>query len=92
MSDDLPGARRVPLVTRLDPAHPAYEHVLAMHEQAVAADVPTYPDPLSGFEVLTAAELWARGFCCDSGCRHCPFVEGPRGPDHLVPPALPDDG
>jgi hypothetical protein len=24
--------------------------------------------------VLTAAELAARGTCCDSGCRHCPYV------------------
>ena len=91
MSDDLPSARRVPLVTRLEPAHPAYEHVLAAHERAVAGKAPTYPDPLSGFEVLTATELWARGYCCDNGCRHCPFAEGPRGPGRDVPPALTDD-
>jgi hypothetical protein len=24
--------------------------------------------------VLTAAELAARGSCCESGCRHCPYV------------------
>jgi len=88
VSDDLPGARRLPLVARLDPAHPSYALVLTVHERAMAADVPTYPDPLSGFEVLTAAELWARGFCCDSGCRHCPFTAGPRGPDGIVPPPL----
>lgn len=88
MSDDLPGTRRLPLVARLDPGHPAYELVVTVHERAMAADVATYPDPLSGFEVLTAAELWARGFCCDSGCRHCPFAEGPRGPDHAVPRPL----
>lgn len=86
MSDELPASRRVPLVARLDPAHPGYELVLAVHERALAADAPTYPDPLSGFDVLTAAELWARGFCCDSGCRHCPFTAGPRGPDRIVPP------
>ncbi len=90
MSDDLPALRRLPLTARLDPMHPSYALVLSVHEAAVAADVPTYPDPLSGFEVLTAAELWARGFCCDSGCRHCPFDEGPRGPDAAVPPPCPD--
>ncbi len=90
MSDELPALRRLPLTARLDPMHPSYALVLSVHEAAVAADVPTYPDPLSGFEVLTAAELWARGFCCDSGCRHCPFDEGPRGPDAAVPPPCPD--
>ena len=91
MSDELPALRRLPLAARLDPGHPSYALVLRVHEAAVAADLATYPDPLSGFEVLTAAELWARGFCCDSGCRHCPFAEGPRGPERTVPPPRSDD-
>jgi hypothetical protein len=32
--------------------------------------------------VFTARYLLARGYCCDSGCRHCPF--GEREPDTPV--------
>lgn len=27
----------------------------------------------SGLFVFTAAYLKKRGFCCESGCRHCPY-------------------
>jgi hypothetical protein len=33
-----------------------------------------YLDPVTGLSVLTAGYLAARGSCCDSGCRHCPYV------------------
>ena len=35
---------------------------------------PTYTDPATGLEVMTATTLADRGWCCDLGCRHCPFV------------------
>lgn len=44
------------------------------HRDAMADTLPTYRDPVSGFAVFTAAFLADRGDCCDSGCRHCPFV------------------
>jgi len=28
-----------------------------------------------GLQVFTAAYHLRRGYCCDSGCRHCPYVE-----------------
>ena len=28
-----------------------------------------------GFMVFTASYLARRGYCCDSGCRHCPYTE-----------------
>jgi hypothetical protein len=28
-----------------------------------------------GFMVFTEAYHRSRGFCCDSGCRHCPWKE-----------------
>jgi hypothetical protein len=28
-----------------------------------------------GLMVFTAEFLRARGYCCDSGCRHCPYSE-----------------
>lgn len=27
----------------------------------------------NGLMVLTAAFLLKRGFCCENGCRHCPY-------------------
>jgi len=32
-----------------------------------------YTDPITGFQVFTEAGLTARGRCCGSGCRHCPY-------------------
>jgi hypothetical protein len=29
-----------------------------------------------GFMVFTEKYLRSRGYCCDSGCRHCPYKEG----------------
>lgn len=38
----------------------------------------------NGLMVLTARFLEKRGYCCGSGCRHCPYPEarerGPRRP------------
>ena len=60
---------------RLDPDHPLLPEILERHESAMLRGEPTYQDPLSGFQVLTAAFLAARDRCCNSGCRHCPYVE-----------------
>jgi len=32
--------------------------------------------------VFTAGYLWRRGYCCESGCRHCPY----RGPGAIDQP------
>ncbi len=45
----------------------------AAHDRAVAAGEPTYLDPDTGYSVFTEAHHLARGSCCDSGCRHCPY-------------------
>ena len=63
-----------PHPSRCDPARDDYGAILAAHEAAVRAGEPTYRDPLTGLAVLTAAALAERGVCCDSGCRHCPFL------------------
>ena len=39
----------------------------------MAAGEATYLDPATGYSVFTSAYLRARGTCCDSGCRHCPY-------------------
>jgi hypothetical protein len=74
----LPDDRRQPLTARLRPDHPLLDPILDAHEAAVARDDDGYLDPVTGAFVFTAASHWARGTCCQSGCRHCPYEHGPR--------------
>jgi hypothetical protein len=59
---------------RLSRQHPRFAEIMTRHSQAVAAGEPCYDDPATGLSVFTAAFLAERGYCCDSGCRHCPFA------------------
>jgi hypothetical protein len=59
---------------RLRPDDPHYAAIIERHEAAVRAGSPTYVDPATGYLVMTVAVHRARGTCCDSGCRHCPYV------------------
>ena len=43
------------------------------HEEALAAGAHTYVDPTTGYLVFTELFHKARGTCCGSGCRHCPY-------------------
>ena len=52
----------------------AYPQVIGAHDEALGAGEDTYVDPISGLMVLTAGFLARRGFCCESGCRHCPYL------------------
>ena len=63
-----------PHVSRLPLDEPQRDLILERHARAMAADDDGYTDPVSGLFVLTAAYLRDRGFCCDRGCRHCPYV------------------
>lgn len=65
---------RTPHPSRLSPTHPQGAEILARHAAAVEAGLPVYRDPVSGLSVLTADFLARRGYCCESGCRHCPYV------------------
>ena len=60
---------------RLAPGHPRRAEILARHRRAVEAGEAGYLDPDSGLFVLTAAYHLERGSCCDSGCRHCPYLD-----------------
>jgi hypothetical protein len=71
---ELPADRRRPHPDRLSRDHPAFDRILAEHEAALAVGDDGYLDPVTGLFVLTAGFLWERGFCCESGCRHCPYV------------------
>ena len=71
------GAHR-PHPVRFPPEHPLYDEVMEAHADAVAAGQAGYLDPATGLFAMTGAHLLARGWCCDRGCRHCPWVGGPR--------------
>jgi hypothetical protein len=43
------------------------------HDRACAEGKLGYMDPQTGLFVMTATYLLAKGRCCGSGCRHCPF-------------------
>lgn len=63
-----------PHPSRLPPSHPFRKEILSRHAAAVEAGDSCYADPGTGLLVLTASYLRDRGFCCESGCRHCPYV------------------
>ena len=41
-----------------------------------------------GLYVFTAAYLRRRGYCCASGCRHCPYWPPHSGSTELAPDEL----
>jgi hypothetical protein len=43
------------------------------HDAAVQRGEDRYTDPVSGARVFTELFHRRRGFCCGSGCRHCPY-------------------
>lgn len=59
---------------RLSPDDPLYAEIIRAHTAALEAGADTYVDPRTGYTVLTAGYLARRGTCCDSGCRHCPYI------------------
>ena len=64
----------VPAVDRLSPDDPDYRLIIEAHAEAIHTEADTYVDPRSGLTVLTAGYLARRGYCCESGCRHCPYL------------------
>ena len=63
-----------PHAARLALDHPRRAEILAAHQHALDAGEDGYTDPVTGYFVFTAAYLADRGTCCDTGCRHCPYV------------------
>mmetsp|Transcript_41893 Transcript_41893/g.98170 ORF Transcript_41893/g.98170 Transcript_41893/m.98170 type:complete len:403 (-) Transcript_41893:313-1521(-) len=43
------------------------------HRAAVVTGAMQYVDPKTGYTVFTQLKAIARGYCCGSGCRHCPY-------------------
>lgn len=59
---------------RLPLDHPGRREILARHAAALEAGEAGYSDPETGLFVLTARYLCERGYCCEKGCRHCPYL------------------
>lgn len=72
---ELPADRRRPADVRLSTDHPRFDEIMRRHEEALAEGRPGYVDPATSLWVFTARYLWDRGTCCDTGCRHCPYVD-----------------
>lgn len=53
------------------PEHRAYYQ--DQHDQAVSKGMRSYIDAMTGYQVFTELYLKERGYCCQSGCRHCPY-------------------
>ena len=73
----LPDSLRRPHPERLVPGAPGYGRIVAAHEAALREGADGYVDPVGGMFCFTAAYHWRKGFCCELGCRHCPWVERP---------------
>jgi hypothetical protein len=73
--EPLPEDLLVPHRRRLSPNHPLYDEIIAAHTEAIRTGESLYRDPDSDLYVMTAVHLWERGYCCYSGCRHCPWLE-----------------
>lgn len=63
-----------PHPSRLSPSSARFDEIMERHRCSVALGELTYIDPATGRSVFTAAFLAARGYCCESGCRHCPYA------------------
>ncbi|MEY3568626.1 MAG: hypothetical protein RL587_1067 [Actinomycetota bacterium] len=64
-----------PSLKRMPQETPSRELRLAAHSQAIQNGEEGYIDPVNKMFVMTAKYLADKGFCCDSGCRHCPFED-----------------
>ncbi len=62
-------------ISRLNKNYPKYDEIIKFHKEAIDEGNDIYIDPDTGFAVLTAEFLLNRGYCCGSGCRHCPYDE-----------------
>ena len=50
-----------------------HEDIERLHQEAMRDRRDFYFDPDTGQQVMTEQYLWQRGWCCGSGCRHCPY-------------------
>jgi len=70
-----PDGVKVAMPSRLSSKNPRFVEIMNLHERAIEQGNPSYRDPATGLTVMTAQFLADRGYCCLSGCRHCPFEQ-----------------
>ena len=51
-----------------------------LHKEACLNHEDSYMNPETGYEVFTEYFLLERGYCCKSGCRHCPYSYNEKNP------------
>ena len=68
-----PDGIEVPLPKRYHDRSRGFFEGMQRHAVACAAGRPAYLDPITGLAVFTAQFLADRQYCCDTGCRHCPY-------------------
>lgn len=51
------------------------DNIVRIHDAACRRKDAGYIDPATGLFVLSAWYLSQRGYCCGTGCRHCPYPE-----------------
>jgi len=56
-----------------DTASNATDGFAKLHNEACQEGKLTYDDPATGYQVFTEVAHKNRGYCCGSGCRHCPY-------------------
>jgi len=56
-----------------------------LHTAAVREGRQTYVDPETGYKVFTEVAHLERGYCCGSGCRHCPYRRSDVGAGTIAP-------
>jgi hypothetical protein len=49
------------------------DSIKQLHEQSCREGKNSYKDPSTGFLVITEIGHLKRGYCCNNGCRHCPW-------------------
>jgi ATP-binding cassette subfamily B (MDR/TAP) protein 1 len=55
----------------VEDCHDSWDQI---HEHACNLGHDSYRDPTTGYHVFTERAHLRRGFCCGSGCRHCPYA------------------
>lgn len=63
-----------PAVEHFNPTEQNFTDCLFDHAHAVRSLQDSYLDRNTKLSVITSVRLLARGACCGSGCRHCPYI------------------
>ncbi len=64
----LPDPERFPF------SSPYFDEIILRHTAACIEGKDFYEDPATGYLVMTSFFLKERKTCCNTGCRHCPYL------------------